>query len=189
VVERGVVYSEVPPGIAARPWRFPVRNRVLAALADAVVVVESPGAGGSMHTVREAMGRDRPVLAVPGPIDSRASEGTNRLISEGAHPCLGPDDVLLAIGLVRGDRPRRSDEPSPTDPRPVPTGAAATVLDAIGWRPVTVEHLALRTGIEFGALALALGALETDGWIVRTGGWIERRAKPEGVRRREVRPA
>jgi len=184
VVERGVLFSEVPPGVAARPWRFPVRNRVLAALADAVVVIESPGAGGSMHTVREAMGRDRPVLAVPGPIDSRASEGTNRLISEGAHPCLQVDDVLMAIGMdaVTPARPNSADT-SPADPRPDPGGDGASVLEAVGWRPVTIEHLALRTGLEFGALAVALGELESAGWIQRTGGWIERRAKPEGVRR------
>lgn len=180
VAARGVILSEVPPGVAARPWRFPVRNRVLAALADAVVVVESAGAGGSMHTVREAMARDRPVLAVPGPIDSRASEGTNQLISEGAAPCRGIDDVLDAIGLA-AVRPRVENRSSP-DPRPTARGDAATVLAAIEWRPVSVEHLALRTGLAFGALASALGELESDGWIARTGGWIERCVRPDGVR-------
>lgn len=180
VAALGVILSEVPPGVAARPWRFPVRNRVLAALADAVVVVESAGAGGSMHTVREAMTRDRPVLAVPGPIDSRASEGTNQLISEGAAPCRGTEDVLDAIGSA-AVRPRAEDRHAP-DPRPVARGDAATVLAAIEWRPVSVEHLALRTGLAFGALAAALGDLETDGWIARTGGWIERRVRPDGVR-------
>ena len=70
-----MLLSEVPPGVRATRWRFPVRNRIIAGLADAVVVVESPGAGGSMHTVREALLRDRTVLAVPGPIDSRGVGG------------------------------------------------------------------------------------------------------------------
>ena len=177
IVERGAIFSEVPPGVPAAPWRFPVRNRVLAALADAVIVVESPGAGGSMHTVREAMTRDRPVLAVPGPIDSRASEGTNRLISEGAIPCLGVEDVFTAIDLVRPKVTEVTPARAP-DPRVEPDADGVTVLEAVGWRPVSVEEVAIRSGLDFGRLALALGDLEHEGWITRTGGWIERCARP-----------
>ena len=180
IVEKGAIFSEVPPGVPAAPWRFPVRNRVLAALADAVVVVESPGAGGSMHTVREAMTRDRPVLAVPGPIDSRASEGTNRLISEGAIPCLQAEDVFAAIGLVRPAAAEKRARPS--DLRIVPVGDGVPVLEAIGWRPVSVEEVAIRSGLGVGPLAIALGELEHSGWISRTGGWIERCSRPSGVR-------
>lgn len=178
VVTHGVVLSEVPPGVNALPWRFPVRNRVIAALAEAVVVVESPATGGSMHTVREALARDRPVLAVPGPVDARTSEGTNQLLSEGAHPCLGPDDVLCAIGHVRPT----SRTPEPADPRPDPSAEAAAVLEAIGWRPVSAEAIAARCGLGFDALAAALGQLERDGWVARVDGWIERRARPPTIR-------
>lgn len=181
VVERGAIFSEVPPGVPAAPWRFPVRNRVLAALADAVIVVESPGAGGSMHTVREAMTRDRPVLAVPGPIDSRASEGTNRLISEGAIPCLGAEDVFTAINMLRPKVVESAPARSP-DSRVEPDVDGTAALEAVGWRPVSVEEVAIRSGLDFGRLAVALGELEHAGWITRTGGWIERRARPEGVR-------
>lgn len=181
IIERGVIFSEVPPGVPAAPWRFPVRNRVLAALADAVIVVESAGAGGSMHTVREAMSRDRPVLAVPGPIDSRASEGTNRLISEGAIPCLGVEDVFTAMGMV-GPVERSVRRVGAVDPRDEPVGDAVTVLEAIGWRPVSVEEVAIRSGLDLGPLSLALGELDQAGWTTRTGGWIERRARPDGVR-------
>ena len=176
-----MIFSEVPPEVSGAPWRFPVRNRILAALSDAVVVVESPGAGGSMHTVREALTRDIPVLSVPGPIDSRASEGTNRLLSDGAEPCLGVDDVLMAIGL--GGKKANTSASSPIqsqpDTRPVPDEAGERALATIGWRPVSVEHLAARSGLEFQQLARTLAWLETHGWIQRTGGWIERRAKPD----------
>ncbi len=179
VARRGVMVSEVPPGVPAAPWRFPVRNRVIAGLADAVVVVESAGAGGSMHTVREAMARDRTVLALPGPVDSRASEGTNQLISEGALVCARVDDVLSAIGHVVE---RASTEPRlGADLRPQPVGDAAKVLDELGWRPVSAEQLALCSGLDFARLAAALVQLEADGWVERNGGWIERVARPDPV--------
>jgi DNA processing protein len=172
---RGVILSEVPPGVRPAPWRFPVRNRILAALAEVVVVVESARAGGSMHTVREALDRDRPVLAVPGPIDSAVSAGTNLLLSEGAHPCLSTDDVLIALGGPgRRATGRRRARPGSVDGRPRPTGDAATVLDALGWRPSSAEQLALGCGLGFRELASALGELESLGWIARSGGWVER---------------
>jgi DNA processing protein len=172
LVRRGAVLSEAPPGVGAAPWRFPVRNRVLAALAEAVVVVESAAAGGSMHTVREALRRDRTVLAVPGPVDSAASAGTNQLISEGALVCRDVDDVRCALGL--GRRPNAA---GPADPRPVPDGDAATVLDALDWRPTTLSQLAERSGLGVGPLVVALGVLERDGWVDRRGGWVERIAR------------
>ena len=180
VAGRGVIVSEVPPGVPAAPWRFPVRNRVIAALADAVVVVESAGSGGSMHTVREAMVRDRTVLAVPGPIDSRVSEGTNQLISEGALVCAGVEDVLAAIGHVAPPADA-GPQSAPVDGRPTPAGDAATLLDEVGWRPVSAEQLALRTGFGFARIAAALVQLESDGWVERNGGWIERVARPGPV--------
>ena len=181
VVNAGVIFSEVPPYIPAAPWRFPVRNRILAALADVVVVVESAGAGGSMHTVREALARDVPILSVPGPIDSRASEGTNRLLSEGAEPCLGVDDILMSLGLSkisRGSVGTQKHAMAP-DQRPEPDEAGQRALAVIGWRPVSVEHLGLRSGLEFAQLASTLSWLEAHGWIQRKGGWIERRARAD----------
>lgn len=183
IAARGALLSEVPPGVPAEPWRFPVRNRILAALAQVVVVVESAAAGGSMHTVREAISRDRTVLAVPGPIDVRSSQGCNLLLSEGAHPCVGTDDVLVALGLpgrggADGSGGDGGGATDPTgDPRPAPGPDAATVLEELGWRPATIEHLAARTGLDFRRLSVAVGELETAGWVSRSGGWIERVAR------------
>jgi DNA processing protein len=184
VAQLGLVLSEVPPGVRGVPWRFPVRNRIIAALADAVVVVESAGAGGSMHTVREALERDRPVLAVPGPVDSRASEGANELLRDGAAPCLDAQDVLLAIGHVA---PRAGDaEQVPVgsrETRPAPSGAAAALLDELGWRPSSIEELARRSGLDFPGAAAAVVELERSGWVERNDGWIERVAQVPEPRR------
>src|SRR5262249_38747100 len=86
VERRGLVLSQAPLGALPEKWRFPARNRLIAALADAVVVVESGTTGGSLHTVTEAVRRDRVVYAVPGPVRSDASAGTNRLLADGAVP-------------------------------------------------------------------------------------------------------
>lgn len=189
VAEFGLVLSEVPPGVPGAPWRFPVRNRIIAGLAHAVVVVESAGVGGSMHTVREALDRDRPVLAVPGPVGSRASEGANELLRDGAAPCLDVQDVLLAIDHVL---PRASDgvRSMPTgrssvDPerRRTPTGAAAAVLDELGWRPTSLDELALRCGFDFAGISAAVLELEREGWVERNEGWIERIARVPEPRR------
>lgn len=97
VARTGPVLAEAPLGAAPQAWRFPARNRIIAALADVVVVVESGDTGGSMHTVEEALARDRPVMAVPGPIGSLASRGCNRLIGEGAIPIVELDDVVRLV--------------------------------------------------------------------------------------------
>src|SRR5204862_479680 len=93
VAAAGVLLSEAPMGAVPERWRFPARNRILAALSDVVVVVESHAAGGSMHTVRAAIDRGIPVMAVPGSMRNPAAAGTNQLLSEGVPPARDPDDI------------------------------------------------------------------------------------------------
>ena len=92
------------------------RNRMIAALADVVVVIESRAAGGSMLTVREAAVRGRQVMAVPGSVASPASEGTNQLIYDGCCPVRDALDVLIALGLSSAERGARGC-PTPTPER------------------------------------------------------------------------
>lgn len=164
----GLVLSEAPLGVRPEAWRFPARNRLIAGLADAVVVVESAERGGSMHTVDEAIVRDVTVMAVPGPVTSPASAGTNKLLHEGRPPVRDALDVLVELGV-----PVRPD-PARADPRPPPGAADVAVLDALGFQPATLEHLALRTGGDLGALAAALVRLVAQGWLSERGGWYER---------------
>jgi DNA processing protein len=173
VAEAGALISEAPLGSPPEPWRFPARNRIIAALARVVVVVESHRAGGSMHTVEAAVTRSRPVLAVPGPVVSPASAGTNRLIAEGCAPVLDLDDVLVALGLEQAGGAAALPA---ADHRPAPTGPAGVVLDALGFAPASLDMLVRRTGMRPAAVALVLAELESDGWIVPTNGWWERSA-------------
>lgn len=172
VAASGVLLSEAPLGTRPAPWRFPARNRVIAALAHVVVVVESHAAGGSLHTVTEAVVRDIPVLAVPGSVRSPASAGTIQLLADGCHPVRDATDVLVALGLT-SSASRRG-----TDPRPPLQGDSAAVLDALGWEPATLDHLAVRTGLALGPLTVALEHLAATGWVVAQGGWFERVAAP-----------
>jgi DNA processing protein len=171
VERRGVVLSEAPLGAAPEPWRFPARNRLIAGLADVVVVVESHERGGSLHTVGEANRRSIPVLAVPGPVRSPASLGTNRLLADGAGPVCDVGDVLVALGLSPG-----ATRPS-AERRPPPSRDGRAVLDALGWQASALDQLAARTGLALGALATALASLEAAGWVTVRGPWYERVAR------------
>ena len=102
VVRVGAVISETPPGMPAQAWRFPSRNRVIAGLGQMVVVVECHASGGSWHTVEAALRRGTEVGAVPGPVRSSASVGTNTLLHEGATPIRGAADILDALGISDG---------------------------------------------------------------------------------------
>ena len=170
VAERGLLLSEAPNRAAPEPWRFPARNRIIAALAQAVVVVESHAAGGSNHTVAAAIDRGVPVMAVPGPITSPASVGTNRLLAEGCPPVTHVDDVLVAVGLT----PRQAH--TQRDRRPPPGPVESQVLAAIGWSPSTLEAISLRSGLGPADVAVALNHLDADGWARSSDGWWERLA-------------
>ena len=100
IAESGGIVSEYEPGTEPAPWRFPARNRIIAALADAVVIVEARNRSGALITVDLAMEIGRPIYAVPGEITSLLSEGTNDLLRHGhATAITSARDVLDALGI------------------------------------------------------------------------------------------
>jgi DNA processing protein len=168
VVAEGLLMSEWPPGTMPEAWRFPERNRILAGLCEVLVVVESRERGGSLITARMALERDVEVMAVPGSPRVRASNGTNKLLIDGAAPATCVDDVLVALGLDTRRQGRL-----PFDSRPVPTGDQARVLRACEATPSTLDTIATATGLSLTAAALAAARLERSGWLVEAGGWFE----------------
>lgn len=106
---RGLVVSEFPPGVEPRAGHFPRRNRIISALARAVVVVEAGGKSGALLTAANAREQGRPLFAVPGPIFSAMSAGTTTLLRRGALPVASIDDV---IRVLEGNAPRRMIHPS-----------------------------------------------------------------------------
>jgi DNA processing protein len=143
-----------------------------------VVVVESNAAGGSMLTVAAATARDRPVLAVPGPVRSPASAGTNALLADGCAPARDAADVLVALGLHVA-APAAEAQPERPD------GVDGEVLEAVDWGPTTLDVVVARSGVDVARAASALIRLEVDGWVRGDGGWWERQ-KPPGRRLHSV---
>lgn len=168
VADSGVIISEYPLGAPAAAWQFPARNRLIATLADAVVVVESQHTGGAIGTAVEAARRDRVVMAVPGPVTSPGSDGTNQLLVDGCAPARDAADVLVALGRQAVPR-RRSAET-----RVTPSAPAAAVLEQVPWQPAPIEQLMIATGLDLGALALHLDELVDRGWVAQRAGWVER---------------
>ena len=127
IVDRGVVVSEYNPGVRAEPHHFPTRNRLIAALASDVVIVEASRKSGALITAGMALDLGREVHAVPGPIDRPTSEGTNRLIADGA-------GVIVDTGL---DDACLHSAPPPGEP------GLRELLDVVPAAPVSVEEVAV----------------------------------------------
>ena len=171
VAAAGALVSEWPLGTRSEGWRFPARNRIIAALADAVVVIESRASGGSMITAEQALVRGKAVFAVPGSIRSPASIGTNRLLCDGAIPACAVDDVIDTLGLRKPVRRRAQ--------RPEPVGTAAEVLLAVGWEPTPIDVVLRRCDGTRASVTLDLAHLEMAGWLCNgPGGW--QRLQAEG---------
>jgi DNA processing protein len=168
VAERGLLLSEAPPGTPPEAYRFPLRNRLIAALAEVVVVVESREHGGSLITVNEAIARNVPLMAVPGGVHNRAATGTNQLLRDGAGVVVDATDVLIALTL---DHHRAA--PPAADPRQRPQGADVAVYEACAGQPRTIDGLALACSLSLVDTAMSVARLEQVGWIQQIDGWFE----------------
>jgi DNA processing protein len=151
----GLVVSEYEPGVEPAPWRFPARNRIIAGLAAATVVVEARERSGALITADFALEDGREVLAVPGEITSALSAGTNALLRQGATPATCVADVLEAVGL-EASPPATVD---PDDP------SAVAVLAALAAGSTTADGLVRATGLAAGDVATALTLLELAGRV------------------------
>lgn len=176
VAEHGAIISESPAGTPTEKWRFPVRNRLLAAMSDAVIVVESRHYGGSRHTVEAALARGTPIGAVPGSIRSITSEGTNALLAEGAFVVSSTSDVLVALGLSGAETPTGPTETrtSDGDAREPAPGEESRAYDALTADPTSLDELVRITQLDFPVLCGALERLARAGLARDAGGWWER---------------
>ncbi len=176
VANAGAVLSESPIGVADLAWRFPLRNRIIAAISDVVVVVECHVRGGSLHTVQAATARGVTVGAVPGSVRSPASAGTNDLIADGCFVVRDASDVLVAIGLASASTGRKTRK-HPTSPGMGIDGLpslTADVASAVGWDPTPLEEIVGRTGLGIDAVCGALERLRARRLVHGEGGCWER---------------
>ena len=169
VCEQGLVVSEYAPGVEPAPWRFPARNRIIAGLAQATVVVEARERSGALITADLALEEGREVFAVPGEITSSLSTGSNRLLRHGASPLTAVSDVLESFGIER----------EPPRPPAELSEPAARVLAQIELEPSGADALARALGLEAGEVAAILTELELLGAVSQRDGFF-RVARPLG---------
>lgn len=166
---RGAVVSEFPVGTGPAPWQFPVRNRILAALAQATLVVRATARSGSLITARHALDLGRDVYAVPGRIFDPGSLGPNALLRDGAFPALHPRDVLEHLDPPL--TPRAATLAGGGRAEPPPPGFDRRLLAALApAEPTPVEALAARLEAPVGRVMAALLTLELGGWVRREPG-------------------
>ena len=171
IVRDGLLLSEYPPGAKPEPGSFPRRNRLISGLARALVVVEAAEGSGTLITVGAALEQGREVLAVPGPIFSPTSRGTNRLLRDGATPLLDPSDMLAALGLRPATPPGEVLVSAPCTLSPT----EARVFAALSSDGRTVDELAESVGLPVGELLAALLGLELGGVAQQLPGALYRR--------------
>jgi DNA processing protein len=159
ICANGLIVSEYEPGVEPAPWRFPARNRLIAGLCGATLVVEARERSGALITADFALEDGREVLAVPGEITSALSAGTNALIRLGATPVTCADDVLEALGL---ERPAR---------KPVVVGPTAmAVFDVLRDGSLTVDELVRASRIDPADASAALFELELAQLVTQEDG-------------------
>jgi DNA processing protein len=158
----GGLLSEYPPGTKPRPGQFPARNRIIAALADAVIVVEAAFRSGALGTAARARDLGRPLFAVPG------SPGTDALLHAGrAYPATSADEVE---GSVQAIRAGGAVLPAAQPCLPSVQGPLASILDALSTGANTPADLCKRTAMALPAILAILAEAELEGFVKRTAG-------------------
>jgi DNA processing protein len=179
VRDRGLLVTEFLPGETPKAGNFPRRNRLIVALGRAVLVVEMGLKSGAQHTVTYALEQGREVLAVPGPIGSPSSEGTNQLIKEGARLVTGIQDILEELEGVGSKQPAplrlRAPADVPQSDLPLLSPHESCVFAALGGQPSHVDELCARTSLGPGAMLGALLELELKGLAQALPGKLFRR--------------
>lgn len=173
IASSGCLLSEYPPGDEPLPWHFPHRNRIIAGLSHAVVVVEAAEKSGALITADLALEDGREVMAVPGPIGSPLSQGTNGLIQKGAKLVMGVEDVCeeLPCELVRcavngKGEGSRADMEAGEDIDPLERKCLGLLLG----EPRRLDWLATMAEISTGELLACLTSMSIKGWVAEEAG-------------------
>jgi DNA processing protein len=175
VSRAGALLSEAPMRQEPMAGLFPARNRIISGLSQAVVLIEAAEKSGALITAEHAAEQGRTVLAVPGPIDSEASGGTNALIRQGAILCRGVDDILeelhgVSALAMAAKKAGAATVPPPAPPPPQLDEAQRRVWDALAEGPRHVDQLVQQLGLDVAPLAGMLLVLEMKKVVRRLPG-------------------
>ena len=181
IVARGAVISELPFGAQPKAQNFPVRNRIIAALARCTLVVQASKRSGSLITARFAAELGRDVLAVPGRLTDARSAGSNLLLRDGAHLVLEPADALVLLGLSSATIERSSDHRlAPPPSQPTGSSLQRRVLEALGQGESHADALLECLECGPGELQAVLMQLELDGLVERSGARLALKERDRG---------
>jgi DNA processing protein len=164
IAESGAIISDYPPGTPPDAANFPPRNRIIAGLTIATLVVEAGEESGALLTACYAAEYGRDVFAVPGGILSAASKGCNRLISDGAQPALAPEELVDALDIRRIAPAYQMRMIVPESP------VEAKILDALGSEPLHIDLLKAKVDLPVSEVSGTLAMMELKGMVRTVGG-------------------
>lgn len=162
IAAKGLILSELPMGTRPAPHNFPKRNRIIAGLCLGVLVAEAPLKSGALQTARLALDYNREAFAVPGPVTSKASEGANRLLKDGAGFVENAVDVMEGLSLSY-TAPEKKESPRFE-------GEELAVWKALGEEPVHIDSIAEMTGLNVSRASSVLLGMEIKGFISQKPG-------------------
>jgi DNA processing protein len=164
VAAGGVLISEFAPEMQAAQWTFPARNRIMAALSDALLVIEATEKSGTLITARQALELGRDIGAVPGDIFSDSSQGTNMLIKDGAYMIRNADDLFDLLHLQRKIQNENVHDLTDSEKK---------ILGYLG-EPVEKDTLLLKSELPMDQFLMTLTSLEMKGCIQETFGEVRK---------------
>jgi DNA processing protein len=164
ITNHGALVSDYAPGTPPEASNFPPRNRIISGLAMAVVVVEAGETSGALITAHFAAEQGREVFAVPGNILAPQSQGTNRLVQQGAQPLLHVKDLLAALELNAIVEHKAARSVLPAD------AMEAQLLEVLGVEPLHVDDIRSKTGLPIEKVSATLALMELKGMVRQVGG-------------------
>jgi len=164
IMASGAVVSDYPLGTLPEAMNFPPRNRIISGLSLAVVVVEAGEKSGALITANFGAEQGREVFAVPGNIFSSGSKGANRLIAQGAHPLLNPEDLMDVLNLKLISEHQTASRVLPAD------ATEAKLYELIGDDPIHVDQIRALAGMPIEKVSATLALMELKGLIRQVGG-------------------
>ncbi|MGD8456814.1 MAG: DNA-processing protein DprA [Anaerolineales bacterium] len=164
MMEKGAVMSDYPIGTPPESFNFPPRNRIISGLSIATVIIEAGQRSGALITAEFAVNQGREVFAVPGKITAPQSKGTNRLIREGAHPLLNPEDLMSALDLTMVTEHQTARTILPAD------ATEAALFNVLGHEPKHVDEIGREVNLPIEQVSSTLALMELKGLVRQVGG-------------------
>jgi DNA processing protein len=170
IMEHGALVSEYPLGVKPRAENFPLRNRIMSGLSLGVLVVEAGEKSGALITAHQAVEQNREVFAIPGSILSPASQGTNRLIQEGAKLVRNYTDILQELNLTIVLQQAEIKEFSPAEHSGAECSIESAILKQLSFEPSHIDEICRRSGLAMPEVSSTLAMLELKGIARQVGG-------------------